>query len=796
MHDSSKHPSLKCVTRGYRATLGFTSTLRRACANCSEALFLFRRQQAHRRNARGVHYIDHFGHHREFHRRVAPNKRRAVNTHPKNFVQPAAERFPSHRLPIDAQGPVRQHLNNDHFIGQGLFPRRRRLLGNLRIKADVVRRDDHKNHQEHEKDIDQRNNVGIRDDTTLTAKYYSHESPRRGANAPRGGLSQPARNLLTSFELGGNQANLVDAGPAHDVDGAGDVQEQYIVVAFDESNFLGALLEDLFHAGPQTFPGGVFIIDLELSVVGDLDDDSLVFQFDVLLLVGRGLRDERIQALGRERRDDHENDDQHKQNVDQRHDIRGRHRPMAGFSNFHPHCESPVGLGQSASAGHETAPGRIRRGSYSGDRKAVNQISISKRMAQTTLLLETRSNAGQQALRSSIRGRRRRSCLSFLVPLGEQTELIDTGGANLVDDGDNIAILGARIALDINGLVQPAGKTILDLARQIFLQHLRVAQVYLAVTSNGYDNGVILVGVLHVAWIVRRSQVDLVSLLQHGGDHHEDDQQDEHDVGHGNNVGGRHLWSDLWLVGHGVSLLGAAAQDEVVDELHRGVVHLDVEGFHFVGEIVVGPDGWDGHEETEGGSDERFRDTAGDGRQTSGLVCLDALKGVQNADDRAKEPDERRRRADGSKSREAPLHLRVHDGDGALETALGGVDHIGVRYLLRSRLEFGEPGGNDLGNVALLVALGDGDGFVQTAVLEGARDLLNEDAGLLACRAVHQRTVNHYAERVDGKNEQDEDHDLRNEGHISPHGAKIPLAATLQECGCINIQSCYHSFAP
>src|SRR6266704_3341342 len=91
-------------------------------------------------------------------------------------------------------------------------------------------------------------------------------------------------------------------------------------------------------------------------------------------------------------------------------------------------------------------------------------------MAQTTLFLETRSNPGQQALRSSVRRRRRRSCLSFLVPLGEQTELIDTGGANLVDDRDNVAILGARIALDINGFVQAAGKTILDLARQIFLQ--------------------------------------------------------------------------------------------------------------------------------------------------------------------------------------------------------------------------------------------------------------------------------------------------------------------------------------
>src|SRR5207249_2430691 len=209
-----------------------------------------------------------------------------------------------------------------------------------------------------------------------------------------------------------------------------------------------------------------------------------------------------------------------------------------------------------------------------------------------------------------------------------------------------------------------------------------VAQVYLSVTSNGYDNGVIFVGVLHVAGIVRRSQVHLVSLLQHGRDHHEDDQQDEHNVGHGDNVGRRHLWSDLWLVGHGVSLLGAAAQDEVVDELHRGVVHLDVEGFHFVGEVVVSPDGRDGHEEAEGGGDERFGDAAGNSRQTGGLVRGDALKRVQDTDHGAEEADERRGRTDRGKCREAALHFSVDDGDGALETALGGVDDVGVRNLL------------------------------------------------------------------------------------------------------------------
>src|SRR5258708_25928400 len=59
---------------------------------------------------------------------------------------------------------------------------------------------------------------------------------------------RPAKNLLTRFELGGDQTYFVNAGAAHDIDGAGDVHEQYIVVAFDQSNFLGALLEDGLHA--------------------------------------------------------------------------------------------------------------------------------------------------------------------------------------------------------------------------------------------------------------------------------------------------------------------------------------------------------------------------------------------------------------------------------------------------------------------------------------------------------------------------------------------------------------------
>src|SRR5260370_7768811 len=82
-------------------------------------------------------------------------------------------------------------------------------------------------------------------------------------------------------------------------------------------------------------------------------------------------------------------------------------------------------------------------------------------------------------------------------------------------------------------------------------------------------------------------------------------------------------------------LLRAAAQNEVVDELHRGVVHLHVEGFHLVREIVICPNGGDGHEKTEGGGNEGFPDTARGRREAGRFLRLYSLIGVQDAARRA-----------------------------------------------------------------------------------------------------------------------------------------------------------------
>src|SRR5436190_8299962 len=409
---------------------------------------------------------------------------------------------------------------------------------------------------------------------------------------------------------------------------------------------------------------------------------------------------------------------------------------------------------------------------------------------------QTNGERCKRTARRSIRGWRRSSRSLLLVFLGEQTELIDTGRANFIDHGDHVALLGASIALNVNGLVKTGRDAILDLSGDIFLAHLSVAEKNAAIASDGHYDGIVLVGVLHLVSVFRGSQVHLMSLLQHGCDHHENNQQDEHDVGHGNNVGGRHLGAGLWLVGHGRLLLRAAAQDKVVDQLHRGVVHLDVEGFHFVGEVVVRPDGRDGHEETKRRGHERFGNTAGHSRETGDLVCGDTFKRVQNAYDRTEQSDERSCRTDGGEGGKATLHFGMDDGDGTFKATFGGINYVGVRNLLGSGLELRKAGGDHLGNVALLVALGNGDGFVKLAVLEGAGNLLHEDTRLLASRAVHQGAIKHHAERIDRKSEQDKDDELYQEGHGRPHAAEVKSGRLLKKECCKSIQGCYHSFAP
>src|SRR5262249_54288652 len=181
-------------------------------------------------------------------------------------------------------------------------------------------RNDHKDHQHYEKNVDERDNVHVHGQSTLTANLHSHESPRIDC-LREDSHTRRRKLLLPRFELGGDQANLVDACAAHDVDSASNVHEERFVVALDESDLLGALFKDLLDARTKLIPTGIFLVNFHLAVLAYLHDDGFVFKLDVLLLIGIRLRHKRIEALRNQRRNHHENDDQHEQNIDQRNHI-------------------------------------------------------------------------------------------------------------------------------------------------------------------------------------------------------------------------------------------------------------------------------------------------------------------------------------------------------------------------------------------------------------------------------------------------------------------------------------------
>jgi len=113
-----------------------------------------------------------------------------------------------------------------------------------------------------------------------------------------------------------------------------------------------------------------------------------------------------------------------------------------------------------------------------------------------------------------------------------------------------------------------------------------------------------------------------------------------------------------------------ALLDEVVDQFARGVVHLHVERFDTTGEIVEGHDCRDSHQKAKGRGNQGLRDAARDRADARGLLRRDLLEGVQDADDRAEQANERGRGADGGKDRKAPLQLGVNDGLSPLQRAL------------------------------------------------------------------------------------------------------------------------------
>src|ERR1700683_3958627 len=157
--------------------------------------------------------------------------------------------------------------------------------------------------------------------------------------------------------------------------------------------------------------------------------------------------------------------------------------------------------------------------------------------------------------------------------------MIYASGTNFVNSLDHVAVLRTRIGAHEYGLVQTVGDQVLDPGGDVVQGDLRAAQIHLAVTRDGQNDGVVLVGILQVPGVIHLGHIHGDALLQHGRDHHENNQQHQHDVRHRNHVRRGHHGSCVYFECHDL-LLSAPASDEIVDQLHGGVIHFDVEGFN------------------------------------------------------------------------------------------------------------------------------------------------------------------------------------------------------------------------
>src|SRR2546430_2159144 len=233
------------------------------------------------------------------------------------------------------------------------------------------------------------------------------------------------------------------------------------------------------------------------------------------------------------------------------------------------------------------------------------------------------------------------------------------------------------------------------------------------------------------------------------------------------------------------------ALDQIVDQLLRGVRHLDGEEVDLGREVVVEPDRRNGDDETERGRDQRFRDTGGYGPERAATPrCRHAGKRVHDTHHRAQQTDERRRRAGRRQDAEAALQLGRDDEDLALYRALHRVDvGRGDRGAVPQQgLHFGERLTDDARHVALLLFLGELDRAVQLLLLQEAGELGREPPRLPLRPHDLVQLLEGARPRVDGHRRQDDDDGLGEQTHRyeqvverETHSAEAPLGSLLFE---------------
>src|ERR1035441_10693128 len=130
----------------------------------------------------------------------------------------------------------------------------------------------------------------------------------------------PARRWLTAgFDLGRDQPDFIDTRCVGDVDDLGHIIEGQLWIGFNEHDLFRAGLEDVVETAFQILPRDVVLVDLQRRLIAAasqyLYHNGAVVAGRLRLLVLGRLGNQRAQTFRSQRRDHHEDDEQHQQDV-------------------------------------------------------------------------------------------------------------------------------------------------------------------------------------------------------------------------------------------------------------------------------------------------------------------------------------------------------------------------------------------------------------------------------------------------------------------------------------------------
>src|SRR5690242_5329423 len=250
--------------------------------------------------------------------------------------------------------------------------------------------------------------------------------------------------LLLGLDRLRNQPDLVGASSLGNVNHFSHVLERQFRVSLDEHDVVIPVFEDVHQPLPQIANGYRLLIDADgaLRVDGHYNRSLDHILPGLLVLVRLG--DKRVQPLGCQGRDDHENNQQHQQYVDQRRHVEIHHRAALAATNSNCH---------------------------------------------TTTLLRQPAPAQCFVIQTSRQGWGKWNVLVWLHLFGDQAQLLDPRGTHVVHRGDNVAIFRPGITLNENHFVQLVLHQVVNLLGEVTQRNgLRIQEEF-SVPRDGYFHG-------------------------------------------------------------------------------------------------------------------------------------------------------------------------------------------------------------------------------------------------------------------------------------------------------------------